>query len=242
MKRDVNFYLFGLLFFLLLSMVGLAFYFNYTYEGINARYEKSLKNLKNLSRELNATIYELNKKNLELIRKEKTLIDIVNELNLSKQKISSLGDFYTQEKGVREELEENLQETMQERDFWKLNYTQTKQDLDLWKKNYQVKERELRRASSRISSLEVIIGNIKREIEHDNGVDEHLGDIERKISAIEDVLDDIEDIIFEIRGEDPKENLKEKVEELEDLVLELKGKVSKLKNNINEIKASLDRA
>jgi len=241
MKHNVNFFLFGIIILLLFAMIGMALYFNTTYAGLSLRYNKAMDNIKNLTYQLNETLKEVNEKNLELMKKEKTLIDIVNELNLSKQKISSLGEFYTQEKGVREELEMDLEKVREERDFWKLNYTQTKQDLELWKKNYLIKVQELNRATSRISLLSSVVDNIEKEVSGSEGIDEIESEIEEVIDIIEYDLDGLEDIIDDVRGEDVKDELDDKAQEIKESIETLKSKINKLRTKINEIKSSLER-
>ena len=242
MKHNVNFFLFGMILAVLLSMVGLAVYFNNSYEQLTAKHSNAMKNLENLTRELNETIREVNQKNIELIEKERTLSDIIGDLNLSEQKASSLGEFYTQEKGVREVLEENLVETEKERDTWKLTYAQTKQDLDLWKKNYDIKVQELNVVNKRVTLLNSVVNEINGEISSSTGIDKMTTDMQALIATVESELDELDKTIGDVEDSSMRADLNEKAGDIADTLTNLKGKISKLRTSINVIKNSLGKA
>lgn len=242
MKKNVNFSLLWLSLLMLVAMVVISFYFNLTYHRLQGRYDDALGNLEELSEQLRDKIAEVNETKNELDEKERILIDIVNKLNLTQKKVTSLSDFYTKEKGSREEVEDELEETERERDFWKLNYTQTKQDLQLWQKNYQIKEHELDIASSKIASLETIITEVERDITQEDGADKNLEDVEKKIGSIKGSLSDLEEDVEYVQGESVRSKLEEEIEDLWEWIEKLENEIEDLKENLNEMKDSLDRA
>jgi len=66
--------------------------------------------------------------------RERSLVDIVTELNLTKEKQASLGGFFENLKGEKQVLEENLNETRQEVASWKVKYNDVNHDLSLCNK------------------------------------------------------------------------------------------------------------
>jgi len=93
-------------------------------------------------------------------------------LNLSKQRISSLSDYYTTVRSEKEDLERDLSRIEQERDRWKSDYLAAKQDLEVCEKNYNLKKREVELLESDIAvyrdyaaKLRVNIGIAREEAE-----------------------------------------------------------------------------
>ena len=172
MRRDVNFVFFGLLILLLIAMVGVMLYSDYTYHRVNARYLKFREMFEQAQNDLNRSREEIKAKDEELQEKEQALIDIINELNLSKQRISSLSDYYTTVRSEKEDLERDLSRIEQERDRWKSDYLAAKQDLEVCEKNYNLKKREVELLESDIAvyrdyaaKLRVNIGIAREEAE-----------------------------------------------------------------------------
>ncbi len=143
MKRDINFVFFGLLILLLVAMVGVTLYSDYTYHKVNGQYLEFKKMFEQAQEDLNKSRAEINAKNEELLETEQALLDIINELNLSKQRASSLGDYYTTVKSEKAVLAEDLFETEQERNQWKSDYVAARQDLGVCEKNYDLKKKEV---------------------------------------------------------------------------------------------------
>ncbi|RLI92344.1 MAG: hypothetical protein DRO89_02290 [Candidatus Altiarchaeales archaeon] len=152
MKRDVNFVFFGLLILLLIAMVGIMLYSDYTYHKVNAQYLKFKEMFEQAQNELNRSREEIKAKDEELQEKEQALIDIINELNLSKQRISSLSDYYTTVKSEKENLEMDLSRIERERDQWKSDYLAAKKDLGVCEKNYDLKKKEVELLESDIAA------------------------------------------------------------------------------------------
>lgn len=242
MKKNVNLFLFALLIVVLISMIAMALYFNNNYENLIVRYNIAIKNVNDLTQKLNETIIEVNKKNLELVEREKILNDIIKELNLSEQKVSTLGEFYTKEKSIREELQENLKDTERERDKWKLQYTETKQDLEIWKKNYDIKVQELNTANKRINLLNSIVNDISSEISSSDGADKTTTELQGLVNTIDSELDQLEKLINEIDDPSLRADFNEKASDVSNAISSLKTKIEKLRTSINVIKNSLKRA
>lgn len=72
--------------------------------------------------------------------REASLVDIMNELNLSKAKQASLGGFFEDLKGEKETLQENLSATEQDLQTWKTNYNGAKKDLQVCNQGLDRKE------------------------------------------------------------------------------------------------------
>ncbi len=140
----MNFIFFGLLLLLLIAMVGVTLYSDYTYQGVNARYREFKKMFEHVEEDLNKSRAELNLKDKELQEKEQALVDIINELNLSKQRVSSLSDYYTTVRSEKDVLESDLSQTQEERDKWKTDYTTARTDLGVCEKNYDLKKEEVK--------------------------------------------------------------------------------------------------
>lgn len=199
MRRDVNFIFFGLLILLLISMTGIMLYSDYIYHKSNAEYLEFKRKYEKACDDLNESRAEVNAKNEELQGTEQALIDIINELNLSKQRVSSLSDYYTTVKGEKELLEGDLSKTEQERDKWKSDYVTARQDLGVCEKNFDLKKREVELLNSEIATyinsvdkLSADIGNATAQLEV---IMEALGDLECNESSCDDGKTTIEDLI-----------------------------------------------
>jgi len=124
----------GLLILTVVSMVGLAVYFQSEYKSLAVEYNSALEKLQEKNAELDKKIQEVNETRQELESRERSLVDIVTELNLTKEKQASLGGFFENLKGEKQVLEENLNETRQEVASWKVKYNDVNHDLSLCNK------------------------------------------------------------------------------------------------------------
>jgi len=212
MKRDVNFVFFGLLILLLIAMVGVMLYSDYTYHKVNAQYLEFKEMFEEAQNDLNKSRAEINAKNEELQKTEQALVDIINELNLSKQRVSSLSDYYTTVRGEKENLEEDLSQTEQERDQWKSDYVAAKQDLGVCEKSYDLKKKEVELLESDIAAyrnsadeLSANIGNATAKLEV---IMEAVGDLDCNESScegdkttVEDLIESLQEILLAIGDE-----------------------------------------
>ncbi|HEX54875.1 MAG TPA: hypothetical protein ENF49_01975 [Candidatus Altiarchaeales archaeon] len=209
MKRDVNFILFGILILLIMSMVGMALYSDYTYHEIDNKYREFKKKLDEAQRKLNETNMLLIEREMELNETERQLIDIINELNLSKQKISSLGEYYKNLRGRNEELEEELNKVKDDRDLWKSNYFEVKEDLGFCNQSLKLCNSQLYSKDLKIEKLRVEINNFNSYLEE-----------------INEGLDNMTDfIIFNVENTSLREGLIEEVNSLRNLIQDIQAKL-----------------
>jgi chromosome segregation ATPase len=222
MKRDVNLFFLGLLVLIILSMVGMGLYFQNEYKGLASEYNSALDKLEEKNAELDKKIVEINKTREELDVRERSLVDIIKELNLTKEKQNSLGGFFENLKGEKETLEENLTSTQQEVSKWKANYADKKKDLDVCQKSVELKTEQIAKKDSKINYMvlkakeasyslnqsEENLYFVKKDLEDLSSQIDDLyiatGDLEvpAEISADaqDDIQDDLEDLRSYIRG------------------------------------------
>ncbi len=214
MKRDVNLILFGLVVFLLFSMVGITLYYQETYRSLDESYSQATGKIRETERQLNKTIAEVGRKSEELDRREKELIDIINELDVSKQKISSLGDYYQNLKGEKETLENRLDSAESKRDLYKLNLDEKTKELEVCEKDKKLLQSELGDAEKTISTAKGKVGNMSsvayslllnlNEMESiiDDDIREDLNDIKEDAEAekvcSESDVDSVSESIYEV--------------------------------------------
>jgi len=91
MKHNVNYALMGLLLAVIICMVALVIYYNWTYQGLSSQYTDAISSLENVSYEINRTRDALDAKEAQLNEKERKLLEYISELNISKQREESLG-------------------------------------------------------------------------------------------------------------------------------------------------------
>lgn len=240
MKRDVNFLLFGLLILLLIAMVAMAIYAQYEYQRCNTDYLTALEDIEEKNSQLNKKIAEINKTREELKSKERALVDIIKELNLSEQREVSLSGLFEDIKGEKELLEEDLEITAKERDRWRSNYTAAKMDLDMCEKNYELKERQLDLATKKISQIRFNVKSIGININKSRG---YIDDIE---DALEDINDDLSSLyqrVDDVENETLRDELEGDIEDIQNLIndalmriiTDLRNKMDSMEKKVKEI-------
>jgi len=187
MKKDVNFTLFGIITLLLFSIVGVTIYYNLTYQRLNSDYQSAIDDVRKTKDELNRTAGEMLLKNEELIRKEKDLIDIINELNLSKQQVTSLGGYYTDLKGEKESIEANIDEIKGERDTWKSEYTSASVDLEYCERSYGAMQAKFRNVNTSLTRFQEMGDEIVGYANDGKGYVNDISNI--KINSINNEID-----------------------------------------------------
>ena len=242
MKKDVNFTLFGIITLLLFSIVGVTIYYNLTYQRLNSDYQSAIDDVRRTKDELNRTAEEMLFKNEELIKKEKDLIDIINELNLSKQQVSSLGDYYTDLKGEKAEIEANIDNIKGERDTWKSEYTTAKVDLEYCERSYgamQIKFSTVNSSLARFQEMgDEIIDYANEGKGYVNDIDDvKITEIKGYITALSNhiglmeqacengTIDDVEDELDE-----DKEDIFKAVNDIDEIAVELARVLDRIKD------------
>ncbi len=214
MKKDINTILLGLVVFLLISIVVLTLYYQETYRNLDRNYREA-------TNKLNKAVSEVKIKSEELNKREKELIDIINELNISKQRISSLSDYYESLKGEKEILENRLKTMESDRDKYKLNLDEKIQELKVCEKDKKLFSDELNNANAKISKAGGKVGNMSKIV---HSMETNLDDMESIIDKIPDYLDDIEEDLNNCNC------TSNKMDNLNDSINELDKKISNSRN------------
>ncbi len=153
MRHNVNFGLLGLLLLVIMAMLGLVLYYYLTFEGLRSDYDKAAGELVELSVKVNDTQAELNEKEQQLNEKEKILLEYLGELNLSKQKATSITDHYTQMKSTADSLSVSLNSTVAEKERYAKLYDKYYTESIEWKGKYDTSKAELDSARNKISRM-----------------------------------------------------------------------------------------
>jgi len=242
MKQDVNFFLFGMLILLIFAMVGLVMYTEVEYKNLSNDYSDALKKLDNKTAELNKKIDENNQTRAELESRERSLVDIVKELNLTKEKQTSLGGFFENLKGEKQTLEENLTSTQGEVAKWKASYTDKKKDLDVCQNSVKLKEDQITKKDSKISYMTL---KVKEASSYYNQTDENLFFVKKDLEDLSSQIDELYIATGDLKvpaeiSADAQDDIKS---DLEDLRSYIRGKlgnaVISLGNSINNAKKSI---
>lgn len=235
MKKDVNFTLFSIIALLLISIVMITIYYNSTYRKLNSDYWVALEDMEKTREELNRTASEIQIKNDELLKKEKSLIDIINELNLSNQRVTSLGEYYADLKGEKEDLESDITEITGERDSWKSEYTSARVDLDYCQRNYESTKIQLMNANASLSKLQNMGDDIKGYADDGKGYVNDIEDIK-----ITDIKNQISALTEQIRALDSACE-SGTIDDLQDVMDDNVNDIYKAVNDIKEVAAELNK-
>lgn len=238
MKRDVNLFLMGLLVLIIVSMVGLAIYFQGEYKGLSNEYNSALEKLEEKNAELDKKILEINETREELESRERSLIDIVKELNLTKEKQTSLGGFFENLKGEKETLEENLTETQQEVAKWKASYNDKRKDLDVCQNSVKLKEEQITKKDSKIAYMVVKAKEVSFSL---NQSEENLFFVNKNLEDLSSQIDDLYIAVSDLNvpddiSADAKDDIKSELNSLRSYIN------GKLENNIMSLRNSLSNA
>jgi len=234
MKKDVNLILFGLVVFLLFSMVGITLYYQQTYRSLDESHAKAMGKIRETECQLNETITEVGRKSDALDKREAELTDIINELNLSKKKISSLGDYYENLRGEKETLENQLDSAESNRDRYKLNLDEKTKELEVCEKDKKLIQSELSDAEDTIAITRGKVGNLSSIIYS-------LGVTINEIDSIidDDIREDLDEIKEDI--EDGKEVDESDVDSAIDYNNEIYEKIRTSKNLLRIINTITSR-
>lgn len=242
MKRDINFVFLALVALLLMSMVGMALYYGSTYQGLNSEYLKALETVGNKSLELNKTIEVLNAKNEDLDKKKALLVDIIDRLNLSKERDFQWENIYLDAMQKKDQLEEEksnlrgtLVKTENERMTLNSNLTQCRIEYQGEENKRRTAENNLNLANAQISELAKKNTNLKQDI---NSADEKTGSISTTIENIDNRIDTIS---RGVRALEVTENETDKKDDLEGDIDRLSSTVNDLKKRIEELSKIISR-
>ncbi len=143
MRYNVSLILMGLLLLMVLSMLSLTVYYRYTYDHLYDDYDEAVDAVIDMQDELNQSLTEVAEKERLLSTKERILLDYISELNLSKERESTLGEHFTELRGEKEELTENLTEAEQRLADLSDELEDVQDELDVCEVDYRLCEEEL---------------------------------------------------------------------------------------------------
>jgi chromosome segregation ATPase len=154
-KKDVNFIFFGLLLLLMIAMAGVMLYSDYTYHKVNGDYIRFKQMYDKAQDDLNQSKTDVRAKEMALDEKERELIDIVKELNLSKQKESSLSGYYVTVKSEKEQLNESLSTAISARDRYKADYESSRLTLSVCQRDIELEKKTVSTCQANLLSYRV---------------------------------------------------------------------------------------
>lgn len=234
MRYTVNFVLLGLLLITIVSMVLMVVYYHSTYGGLNKRYKTAISEVEAVAVDLNQTLTEVKAKESLLNKKEKELIDYIDELNLSKERESSLGDHFTELRGEKEDIERDLNATELEKEQWRENYYTAKQEFDVCKTDYKLKVSELSSAKRELFTFEEAAENLQSS---SGELTDKVADVNNKIGDIGEDADALWDFANDIENATLKNQMRGAVSNLESNIGKLEQRMTNLESVINTIKA-----
>jgi chromosome segregation ATPase len=188
MKRDVNLFLLGMLVLIIISMVGMGIYFQNEYKSLANEYNSALDKLQEKNAELDKKIIEINTTREELDAREASLVDIVKELNLTKEKQASLGGFFENLKGEKETLQENLTSTQEDVRKWNLKYNDANRDLGLCKNDVSNKVDLLNKEKNKVSYMALKAKEASFSL---NQTEENLFYVKKDLDDLSSQIDDL---------------------------------------------------
>lgn len=222
MKRNVNFMLLLLVLASMLSMTVMAWYYKRTYDDLNGRYASARADILAAAEELNRTISEVEAKEELLNRKEVILTDYINELNLSKERETSLGSHFTDMRNDNIYLGEKLNKTVLDRDKWQSLYNVTQRNygvciVDLQGKTVELQESlgEINRIQGLKPSLDASAGKLE---EREGDVSTNVGKIDDLAREIGDMADDVDNATLSSEIKSNANEIKSKVDAIGDIL------------------------
>ena len=242
MKQDVNFFLLGLLVFMVMAMIGLVMYSQFEYQNLHNEHLDALNKLDNKSAELNKTIDEVNRAKADLDAREASLVDIMNQLNLTKAKQASLGGFFDNLKGEKEILAENLSATQQDLQKSKTDYTGAKKDLQVCQQGLNSANQELTKKDAKIASM---LTNIKYASVSLNQTDDSVFFMNKDLDDLKSQITDLYNAVGKMKTPDnisaaSKSNIKGQLDDMQSYIDgKLANSLTSLINSINNAKKSI---
>ena len=242
MKRDVNLFLMGLLVLIVVSMVGMAIYFQSEYKGLSNEYNSALEKLEEKNAELDKRMLEINKTREELDSRERSLVDIVKELNLTREKQASLGGFYENIKGEKQTLEENLSATQQEVRKWRTNYDNANRDLGICQNTIKNKDETINKKESKIAYHVVKAKEVSSSL---NQTDVNLAAVRNNLEDLSSQLDELYMLTSDMEvpaqiSADAKTDIKEGIDDMRSYINgKFDNTLTSMRNSVNNARKSV---
>jgi chromosome segregation ATPase len=154
-KKDVNFVFFGLLLLMMVAMAGVMLYSDYTYHKVNGDYLKFKEMYDAAQADLNASRAEVRAKELSLEDLERNMTDLWSELQLSKQKETSLSGYYTTVKTEKQQLNENLSKALTDIDRCRSDYESSRLTLSVCQRDIELEKKSVTICKQSLVSYQV---------------------------------------------------------------------------------------
>jgi len=242
MKQDVNFFLFGMLILLIFAMVGLVMDTEAKYAKLKVDYNNAKAKLNDTNSELLKKIGENNQTRAELDAREASLVDIVKELNLTKEKQNSLGGFFENLKGEKETLQENLSSTQDEVKKWKLNYNNVNNDLGICQNNIRNKDDQINKKDAKINDMNFKVQAAGRYFSQTN---ENLFFVKKYLAELSSQIDDLYSSTGDLKvpdqiSIDARDSIKSDLSDIKSYINgKLGNSVTSLGNSISSVNSSI---
>lgn len=189
MKRDVNATLMLLLILTMASILALILYNTYTYHNLGKRYTTARKEIEKTYIKLNVTQQELEAKNKELVEREASLAEkeaqmkkYFQDLNLSKQRESSLGGMFDDLRDDNTQLRTDLEDLNTRLD-------DKDKEVDDLTKTYNAKVTQYNEVADYCNKMDVTLLEVEQELEDVEGL---LSSLESDLNTMGDYADDME--------------------------------------------------
>jgi chromosome segregation ATPase len=229
MKQNVNMLLIGLIVLSIIAMIGFSLYYKKTYDDLSVRYQSAQGEVFAAAQQLNHTITEVNAKEEMLNEKERVLNTYMSELNLSKERETSLGEHFTDLKNTNLNLETNLSNTITERNQWKTSYDNTKRDLGVCQEDYTL---EKTTSNERLTKIQCVQGleldlntNAERAVAH-------FSDANTQADSITSNANEIKSLAAGINNDTIRSQITSKANNLKDEASSLGSALDELYKNL----------
>jgi chromosome segregation ATPase len=232
MKQDVNFLLLSLLLIALMGMAAIALFAQSEYHNLLGMNSEARSNLETKSALLDNKTAEVETMRQELETRQQALVDMVKELNLSKERQESLGGFFNDLKGAKQSLEENLTAVQEAKGGIERRLASTQKDLEVCTVTVSFKDKQIANSSSKISKLVNQIASYSITFNKENSglgnintdlakVKSDLASYESKITTIRNSINDssAKSELYELKGDiaDTRTLVEGNIEEVADL-------------------------
>jgi hypothetical protein len=238
MKRNVNLLLLWLVLASMFAMILMDVYYNTTYDELVVNFTRMKQKYEMANNELNRTISEVEAKEELLNRKEVILTDYISELNLSRERETSLGTHFIDLKNENVYLGDKLNKTVLDRERWQSMYNATQRNYDVCRVDLNLEETrsnerldEINRIEGMKPSMDAGIGRL--------GVRE--GDVSSNVGDIDGLAGDIDDLADSVDNSSLRSGIKSKANEIKTKVDSIGSLLDKMMQDISEIDYLISR-
>lgn len=199
-KKDVNFVFFGLLLLMMVAMAGVMLYSDYTYHKVNGDYIRFKQMYDQAQQDLNASKQEVRAEKLRLDDLKQNMTDLWNELQLSKQKETSLSTYYTSVKTEKQQLNENLSKALTDIDRCRSDYESSRLTLSVCQRDIELEKKSVTACNTKLNTYKVGAANaaLKAEnlkellegldCENETSCEKDYGDAETLLRDLQSIL------------------------------------------------------